>query len=82
MEINEKVRDFITSNLIPFDGDITIQDDDNIFQVGFLDSTAALLLVTFVEEEFDIQVTDDDLDLANFSTINGLVQFINRKWGN
>jgi acyl carrier protein len=82
LEISERVRDFITTNLLSFEDEITIQDDDNIFQVGFLDSSVALLLVTFVEEEFNVQVTDDDLDLANFSTINGLVQFINRKKGN
>ena len=79
MDINERVRDFIESNLIAFDDDLTIDDDDNIFESGFVDSSVAMQLVIFVEEEFSIQVTDDDLDLINFSTINRIVQFINRK---
>lgn len=79
MDIKEKVGDFIKSNLISFDDDLSIDDDDNIFEAGFVDSSAAIQLVVFVEEAFNIQVTDDDLDLINFSTINRIVQFINRK---
>lgn len=82
MDINERVRDFIESNLLAFDDDLTIEDDENIFETGFVDSSVAMQLVIFVEEEFNIQVTDEDLDLVNFSTINRLVQFINRKNSN
>jgi methoxymalonate biosynthesis acyl carrier protein len=82
LNINESVRDFIESNLIAFDDDVTIDDDDNIFESGFVDSSVAMQLVIYVEEKFGIQVTDDDLDLINFSTINRIVQFINRKINN
>ena len=82
MNINESVRNFIESNLIAFDDDFTIDDDDNIFESGFVDSSVAMQLVVFVEGEFNIQVTDEDLDLVNFSTINRLVQFIKRKNNN
>jgi len=82
LNINERVRDFIESNLLAFDDDLTIEDDDNIFESGFVDSSVAMQLVIFVEEKFGIQVTDEDLDLINFSTIDRIVQFINRKNGN
>jgi methoxymalonate biosynthesis acyl carrier protein len=82
LNIKESVRDFIESNLIAFNDDVTIDDDDNIFESGFVDSSVAMQLVIFVEEKFGIQVTDDDLDLINFSTISRMVQFINRKNGN
>jgi len=79
LDIKEKVGDFIKSNLISFDDELTFDDDDNIFESGFVDSLVAMQLVIFVEEAFNIQVTDEDLDLINFSTINQIVQFINRK---
>ncbi len=82
MNINEKIRDFFKENLLAFDDDLTIENDDNIFEEGFVDSSFAMQLVTFVEEAFYIQVTDDDLDLVNFSTINRLVEFINKKRSN
>jgi acyl carrier protein len=82
LNINEIIRDFFMENLLAFDDDLTIEDDDNIFESGFVDSSVAMQLVIFVEEEFNIQVTDEDLDLVNFSTINRLVQFVNRKNSN
>ena len=79
MKIKEKVREFIELNLITLDDDLTIQGDDNIFESGFVDSSFAMQLVTFIEETFSIQIADEDLDLLNFSTINRIVQFIGKK---
>lgn len=79
MNINDKIRTFIESNLLAFDDDLTINDDDNIFESGFVDSSVAMQLVLFVEEEFSIHVTDEDLDLVNFSSINRIVRFIQQK---
>ena len=79
MSVDEIIRQFLLFNLLAFDEDLTIEDDENIFESGFVDSSFAMQLVAFVEEEFKITITDDDLDLANFSTINRIVQFVERK---
>jgi acyl carrier protein len=79
LSVDEIIRQFLLFNLLAFDEDLTIEDDENIFESGFVDSSFAMQLVAFVEEEFKITITDDDLDLANFSTINQIVQFIERK---
>ncbi|MGV7224953.1 MAG: acyl carrier protein [Nitrospinales bacterium] len=79
MKIKERVREFIELNLITLDDDLTIQEDDNIFESGFVDSSIAMQLVTFIEETFNIQIIDEDLDLLNFSTINQIVKFIDNK---
>ena len=75
----DKIRQFLMANLLAFDDDLSIEDDENIFESGFVDSSFAIQLVVFVEEGFGVEVTDEDLDLANFSTINRIVQFIDRK---
>jgi len=79
LSIGEIIRQFLLDNLLAFDEDLKIEDDENIFESGFVDSSFAMQLVIFVEEEFKIAVTDEDLDLVNFSTINRIVQFIERK---
>jgi acyl carrier protein len=79
LHTKEKVRQFLLLNLLAFDEDQTIGDDENIFESGFVDSSFAMQLVTFVEDAFNIAVTDEDLDLANFSTINRIVGLIQRK---
>lgn len=79
MGIIENVRKFLMINLLALDDDLTIEDDENIFESGFVDSSFAMQLISFVEEAFNITVTDEDLDLANFSTISRIVQFVEKK---
>jgi methoxymalonate biosynthesis acyl carrier protein len=79
MNISDKVRDFLKSNQEALSDDLTLEDDDNFFELGFVDSTFAINLVCFVETEFNISVSDEDLDLLNFSTINRITQFVEGK---
>jgi acyl carrier protein len=79
MELVEKIRSFIESHLTVFDEDVNFSNDDNIFELGFVDSLFAMQLVGFVEEEFKIKVTDQDLDIFNFSSVNRIVSFIKTK---
>ena len=79
MSVIEKVREFISSNLIAFEESLELDDNDNFFELGFVDSSFAMQLVSFVEEEFNITVSNEDLDLANFSSISRIVQFVEKK---
>lgn len=79
METNEKIRKFIESNLIVYDDDVELGDDDNIFQLGFVNSLFAMKMIGFIESEFDVIIENDDLDITNFSSICNVVNFINLK---
>lgn len=79
MNISDKVRDFLKSNQVPLSDDLTLEYDDNFFELGFVDSTFAIDLVCYVEKEFNISVSNEDLDLINFSTINRITQFVEGK---
>ncbi|MCP4328744.1 MAG: acyl carrier protein [Alphaproteobacteria bacterium] len=56
-----------------------IDDDTDIFEAGVVDSLFAVQLVAFTEQEFGVVVEDDDLDLANFRSVNELAEFVTRK---
>lgn len=56
-----------------------IKDDDDIFENGFVNSLFAVELVAFTENTFGIEIEDEDLDLANFNSIDALAGFIERK---
>lgn len=53
-----------------------LADDENIFERGFANSLFALQLVIFVEKQFGITVEDVDLDMGNFSSIDGITAFV------
>jgi methoxymalonate biosynthesis acyl carrier protein len=56
-----------------------LKDDDDIFALGFVNSLFAMQLVTWVENEFGIQIEDEDLDVENFISITAIAGLIMRK---
>lgn len=81
MGASERVRSFLQKNMLVEDKQAKFTDDDNIFELGFIDSMVALKLVTYIEKEFGIAVSNEDLDLQTFSTVNNIVRLIERKQG-
>ena len=81
MQPVEKIREFVKMNLAVYEDDAVLGDDDNIFELGFVDSPFAIQLVCFVEEEFKIKVGEEDLDIDNFTSVNRIAEFVSRKIG-
>ena len=74
-EISARIRAFILA-AIPLP-DLT--DDDNLFESGIVNSLFAVELMTFMEKTFAIEVTPDDLEIANFQSIAAAAGFVVRK---
>ncbi len=58
---------------------LELQDDQDIFALGFVNSLFAMQLVLFVEKEFGITIENDDLEIDNFRSVNVIVQLIEQK---
>jgi len=71
----EKLRIFLARHI----GDRTIGDDEPIFSRGFVSSLFAMQLVLFLEKNFQISIVNEDLELANFETINAIDKLIQKK---
>ena len=56
-------------------------DDDDLFETGIVNSLFAIQLMTFIEKTFAIEVAMDDLDIANFKSLNATTAFVLRKSG-
>jgi acyl carrier protein len=56
-----------------------LQDDEDIFALGFVNSLFAMQLVMFIEKEFAVKVENSDLDFANFRSINAIAEFVHAK---
>ena len=56
-----------------------VQDDDNIFDKGLVNSLFAMQLVSFLEKKYNIAITNDELDLKNFKDINSICALIEAK---
>jgi acyl carrier protein len=75
--IKETVKRFIMSSITIAD----LDDDDNLFESGIVNSLFAVQLMTFIEKTFAIEVGMDDLDIENFKSLNAATTFVVRKNG-
>ena len=73
--IKETVKRFILSSIAIAD----LDDDDNLFESGIVNSLFAVQLVTFIEKTFAMEVKMDDLDIDNFKSLNATTAFVIRK---
>ncbi|GAB4199307.1 MAG: hypothetical protein OHK0022_19420 [Roseiflexaceae bacterium] len=73
--IKPQIREFLGK----FIQNHQIQDDDDIFAQGFVNSLFAMQLVMFIENTFQTTVEDEDLNIDNFRSINAMTDLVVRK---
>jgi acyl carrier protein len=50
----------------------------NLFEHGYLSSLDILDLVSFIEETFEIEISDDDLNIDNLGSISSMARYVGR----
>ena len=75
--VKDTVKRFILSSI----NIAQLNDDDDLFESGIVNSLFAVQLMTFIEKTFAIEVGMDDLDIENFKSLNAAVSFVVRKNG-
>ncbi len=78
--VSERIRGFILEKF-PLARKQGLKSSDKLLEGGILDSLGVLDLVGFVEQEFAIQVSDEELVPDNFQTIEQLAAFVQAKSG-
>lgn len=71
-DVNRKVNSFI----MKYSRLNNIGEDQDIFQLGFANSLFAMQLILFMEKEFDISISNDEISLDNLNTIHNICKFI------
>ena len=56
-----------------------VGEDDDLFELGIVNSLFAVQLTTFIEKTFRIEITADDLDIRNFKSLNAATDFVLRR---
>jgi acyl carrier protein len=76
--VKPQVRQFL-AQILPAGKISTLSDDMPLRTSGLLDSLGVLRLVSFVEEQFGIEIDAYDAGVQNFDTVNAIVAFLERK---
>ncbi len=75
---SHQITDFILKKF-PLARKRGVKESDLLLESGVLDSMGVLELVHFIEQEFNVQVSDEELVPENFQSIGRLVSFLQSK---
>ncbi|MFX4294689.1 phosphopantetheine-binding protein [Streptomyces bohaiensis] len=73
-EIRTQVREFISGRF----PQVTFDDDQDIFEMGFVNSLFAMELVVFVERTFAVRVPNNELRRENFRSVTSITGVVER----
>ncbi len=79
--IKHTMRDFITENFLEIAGIESFEDADSFLDQGIVDSTGILLMMEFIEKEFNIRIEDEEVIPENLDSLLNLSAFIGGKLG-
>jgi len=77
--VAREVREYILSHFLPGDPEDSLADDDLLLEGGIIDSGSVISLVLFLEDQFGMQVADDDLVVENFASVERISSFVASK---
>ena len=78
-DFSNPVRKFISENFLFREDTGSLADDDSFLEAGIIDSTGVLELISFLEDTYKIEVTDEEMLPENFDSIRRIVAYLDRK---
>lgn len=78
MDDIEKLRRFILSEVCPEAGLNGLSDDEPLISSGLVDSLGILKILSFLDDEFGINIASDEIKHDNFESIRLIAALINR----
>ena len=73
-QVRAVVIEFIANNFIV--NMEQLGDNDSLVDKGIMDSTGIIIIVSFVEDTYQIQIRDSEITMENFGSINAIVEYI------
>jgi len=78
-QVRGRVRQFLVENFLYMRPDFVLGADDRLLERGVVDSMGVAEMVTFIEDEFDIKTSDDDITEANLGSLTAIGRFVTQK---
>lgn len=74
-----EIRGFLAENFLLGDDAQGLAPSASLIDAGIIDSTGVLELVGFLEQTYDIRISEDELLPENLDSIENMLRFIQRK---
>ena len=81
MSTQDRLRDFIVREVAPQETQDRLTDDLPLIETGVVDSLGIFRIVSFVEQEFGVDINDEELAPEHFGTIASIARLVESKRG-
>ncbi|MEM8523595.1 MAG: acyl carrier protein [Bacteroidota bacterium] len=76
--MKDKIIQYIQAEILQ-DGDDPITSDEDLLTSGLLDSMAAMRLIGFLEETFEVKIPPEDMVIEHFMTVDAMESYLAQK---
>jgi acyl carrier protein len=80
--IRDRVKDFIVTNFFLDVSEIQLEDGTSFLETGIIDSTGIMEVVSFLQEEFGIDIEDREILPENLDSLAFIARFVSQKMVN
>jgi acyl carrier protein len=77
--VERDLRDFLAANYFLGNDQSQLAASSSLIEAGLIDSTGVLELVGYLEEQFGVRITNEELLPENLDSIQNIVGFVERK---
>jgi len=77
--IKEQVRNYILDNFLMGLKVNDIQEDTSFLDIGIIDSTGVIELISFLEETYGIRVEDEEMVPENLDSLKNVERYVTQK---
>lgn len=76
MTTQEILTRYVADELLASSNGLALTADDNLLTSGLIDSLGIMRLITYIEEQFGVEVLPEDVTIDNFRTINVIAGYL------
>jgi len=77
--LRDRIRTFVLENFLFTDDKSAVGLDDSLLERGIVDSTGMLAIISFIEDDLGVRMSDDEMIPENLDSIYRIAQFVESK---
>jgi acyl carrier protein len=74
--LKDQIREFVMENLAHAKGITSFTDDENLMESGVVDSLGIFRIVSFLEEELHVRVSDEEINAETLQSVNSIEKLV------
>ena len=76
LDVIERTRQYVRENFLYARSDVSLGEDDHLLERGIIDSMGVVELMQFLQEQFAIDIADEEVTEQHFSSLRSIADFV------